>query len=55
MHPDVEEILFSRQDIEARLRELGAEIAHDYQAGGFAPCPARSRMECGSKRSGHLP
>jgi hypoxanthine phosphoribosyltransferase len=32
---DIEHILFSEQDIETRVRELGAEITRDYQ--GLAP------------------
>jgi hypoxanthine phosphoribosyltransferase len=31
MHNDVEQILFSQKQIEARVRELGEEIARDYQ------------------------
>lgn len=30
MHPDVESIIISKDDIERRVRELGAQIAHDY-------------------------
>lgn len=31
MHPDVESIIISKDDIERRVRELGAQIAHDYE------------------------
>lgn len=30
MHPDVQEILFSEEEVVARIRELGAEITRDY-------------------------
>lgn len=31
MHPDVEEILFSQEDIAAMVKRLGAQISQDYQ------------------------
>jgi hypoxanthine phosphoribosyltransferase len=31
MHPDGERILFSEEQILARVAELGAEISHDYK------------------------
>ncbi|MHB1341441.1 MAG: hypoxanthine phosphoribosyltransferase [Coriobacteriia bacterium] len=31
MHSDVESIIISQDDIECRVRELGAQIAHDYE------------------------
>lgn len=34
MHPDVQEVLFTEEQIQARVREMGAQIAADYQDEG---------------------
>ncbi len=31
MHPDIEQVLFTEEDIAAMVKRMGAEISHDYQ------------------------
>ncbi|MDO8964618.1 MAG: hypoxanthine phosphoribosyltransferase [Coriobacteriia bacterium] len=31
MHPDVQEIIFSEEQVQERIREIGAEISRDYE------------------------